>query len=54
MEVFVNKLSKERAAQLALKYVNKGKNENYNLELIGVEESKISPTYWAETSKLEH
>lgn len=43
------KLSKERAAQLALEYVNKEKNENYKLELIGVEESKISPTYWAAT-----
>jgi hypothetical protein len=43
------KLSRERAEQLALGYVNKDKNENYKLDLIGMEVSKISPKYWAAT-----
>jgi len=41
------KLSRERAEELALEYVNKDKNENYKLTLISVEESKISKKYWA-------
>lgn len=43
------KLSRERAEQLALKYVNKDRNENFKLKLIGVEVSSISPKYWAAT-----
>ncbi|WP_432774964.1 hypothetical protein AAFJ72_17445 [Brevibacillus gelatini] len=43
------KLSRERAEQLALGYMNKDKNENYKLELIDVEVSKISKRYWAAT-----
>lgn len=43
------KLSRERAEQLALEYVNKDKNDNFKLELIDVEVSKISPKYWAAT-----
>ncbi|MEK4522413.1 hypothetical protein MKX96_12395 [Psychrobacillus sp. FSL W7-1493] len=43
------KLSRERAEQLALEYVNKDKNHNFKLELIEVEVSKISPKYWAAT-----
>ena len=43
------KLSRERAEQLALKYVNKDRNENFKLKLIDVEESRISPKYWAAT-----
>lgn len=43
------KLSRERAEQLALEYVNKDRNENFKLELIGVEISRISPKYWVAT-----
>lgn len=43
------KLSREIAEQLALEYVNKDKNENFKLVLLGVEVSKISPQYWAAT-----
>ncbi|SHN80672.1 MULTISPECIES: hypothetical protein [unclassified Paenibacillus] len=43
------KLSRERAEQLALEYVNKDKNENFKLVLLGVEVSEISPQYWAAT-----
>ncbi|NPC93904.1 hypothetical protein HOO54_17195 [Bacillus sp. WMMC1349] len=43
------KLSRERAEQLALEYVNKDKNGNYQLVLIGVEVSKVSLKYWAAT-----
>ncbi|WP_342566714.1 hypothetical protein MKY09_11650 [Psychrobacillus sp. FSL K6-4046] len=43
------KLSRERAEQLALEYVNKDKNDNFKLELIDVEVSKIPPKYWAAT-----
>lgn len=43
------KLSRERAEQLALEYVNKDRNENFKLGLIGVEVSRISPKYWAAT-----
>jgi len=41
------KLSRERAKQLALDYVNKDRHKNFELELMGVEMSKISPKYWA-------
>ena len=43
------KLSREQAEKLALEYVNKDKNENYKLNLVSVEVSKISPKYWAAT-----
>ncbi|MFC7677610.1 hypothetical protein [Paenibacillus sp. GCM10028914] len=43
------KLLRERAEQLALEYVNKDKNENFKLVLLGVEVSNISPQYWAAT-----
>lgn len=43
------KLSRERAEELALKYVNKDKNENFKLVLLGAEVSKISSQYWAAT-----
>jgi hypothetical protein len=33
--------------------VNKDKNDNYNLEIIGVEVSKISPKYWATTIEVK-
>ncbi|QTD39739.1 hypothetical protein [Sporosarcina sp. Te-1] len=46
------KLSRERAEQLALEYVNKDRNENFELELIGVEVSRISPKYWAAAFKV--
>ncbi|WP_079912240.1 hypothetical protein [Paenibacillus sp. 32352] len=41
------KLSRERAEQLALEYVNEETNENFKLVLVDVEISKISPKYWA-------
>lgn len=43
------KLSRERAEQLALKYVKKDKNENFKLVLLDVEVSNVSPQYWAAT-----
>lgn len=43
------KLSRERAEQLALEYVNKDKNANFKLVLLDVEVSNISPQYWAAT-----
>lgn len=43
------KLSRERAEQLALEYLNKDKNENFKLVLLDVEVSNISPQYWATT-----
>lgn len=49
MEVSIMKLSRERAEQLALEFVKKDKNENFKLELIDVEVSKICPKYWAAT-----
>lgn len=47
------KLSRERAEQLAFEYVDKDKNENFKLVLLGVEVSKISPQYWTATLRLE-
>ena len=43
------KLSRERAEQLALEYVNEETNENFKLVLVDVEISKISSKYWAAT-----
>ena len=43
------KLTREKAEQLALDYVNKDKNKNFKLELIEVGVSKISMKYWAAT-----
>ncbi|KQU63336.1 hypothetical protein ASG66_02675 [Bacillus sp. Leaf406] len=48
------KLSRERAEQLALEYVNKDRNENFKLELISVEISRISPIYWAATFEVRN
>ncbi|MGF7046921.1 hypothetical protein J2T13_001423 [Paenibacillus sp. DS2015] len=43
----IMELSREQAEKLALEYVNKDTNGNYELILISVEISKISPQYWA-------
>lgn len=43
------KLTREKAEQLVLDYVNKDQNKNFKLELIEVGVSKISTKYWAAT-----
>ncbi|MFI2859165.1 hypothetical protein ACH6EH_18875 [Paenibacillus sp. JSM ZJ436] len=43
------KLTKEKAKQLAIDYVNKDKSNHYYLAMIDIEVSRISHKYWSAT-----
>lgn len=47
------KVSRERAEQLVLQYIEKDTNENFKLELVDVGISRNSPKFWAAILKSE-